>query len=155
VGATPRRHFGGFLQITTYVRALLAGIGIAAMAHAQSATKAITDSGCQILVPADWTETTLGGKGARSPEDRAFNAIVRGFKSDEYQAAVDSMKGTKGAVVDENGKRILLLVPFYNGKKQYVAITKTSPLACRASARFAEGQEAVARKIVESVKPIK
>jgi hypothetical protein len=65
------------------------------------------------------------------------------------------MKGPKGAVVDENGKRILLLVPFYNGKRQYIAITKTSPWACRTSVRFSEGQEPTARKIAETVKPLK
>jgi hypothetical protein len=133
----------------------LAGIGLAALAQPQSATKAIIDSNCQISVPSDWRQTTVGGMGARSPEDRAFNAIVRGFTSDEYQSAVDSMKGTKGTVVDENGNRILLLVPFYNGKKQYVALTKTRPLACRTSVRFSEGQESTARKIAESVKPLK
>ncbi len=143
------------MKLATYVRGLLTGIGFAALAPAQSATKTIIDSNCQISVPTDWTETTLGGKGARAPEDRAFNAIVHGFKSDEYQSAVDSMKGPKGVVVDENGARILLLVPFYNGKKQYVAITKTSPLACRTSVRFPEGKESAARKIVESVKPVK
>jgi hypothetical protein len=155
VVAKPRRHFGGFLKIATYFRGLLAGIGLAALAQAQSATKAIIDSNCQILVPSDWTETTLGGMGARSPEDRAFNAIVRAFKGDEYQSVVDSMKGPKGTVVDENGKRILLLVPFYNGKKEYVAITKTNPVACRTSVRFPEGKESTARKIAESVKPLK
>jgi hypothetical protein len=65
------------------------------------------------------------------------------------------MKGPKGAVVDENGSRILLLVPFYNGQKQYVAITKTSPLGCRASVRFPEGKESTSRKIAESAKPMK
>lgn len=134
---------------------MLAGIGLALLAQAQSGTKPIVDTNCQIMVPADWTETKLGGMGARSPEDRSFNAIVRGFKSDEYQAAVDSMKGPKGTVVDENANRILLLVPFYNGKNQYVAITKTRPQACRASVRFSAGKESEARKIVETVKPVK
>ncbi len=97
----------------------------------------------------------MGGKGAHSPEDRAFNAIVRGFDGGQYQAAVSSMKGAKGAVVDENGNRILLLVPFYNGQNQYVAITKTSPLACRASVRFSAGKESAARQIAESLKPLK
>jgi hypothetical protein len=143
------------LKIATAVPGLLAVIGIAALAHAQSPTKAIVDTDCQIMVPGNWAETTLGGMGARSAEDRAFNAIVHGFKSDEYQAVVDSMKGPKGAVVDENGKRILLLVPFYNGKRQYIAITKTSPWACRTSVRFSEGQEPTARKIAETVKPLK
>jgi hypothetical protein len=151
----PRRYLGGFLKITIYVRGLLAGIGLAALAQAQSATKAIVDSNCRILVPSDWTETTLGGRGARSPEDRAFNAIVRGFKGDEYQSVVASMKGAKGTVVDENGNLILLLVPFYNGQQQYVAITKTSPLACRTSVRFSKGKESTARQIAESVKPLK
>jgi len=143
------------LKLATYVLGLLAGIGFAARVQAKTATKTIVDSGCQISVPSDWTETTLGGKGARAPEDRAFNAIVRGFKSDEYRSVVDSMKGPKGAVVDENGSRILLLVPFYNGQKQYVAITKTSPLGCRASVRFPEGKESTSRKIAESAKPMK
>ena len=143
------------MKVTAYIRGLLAGIGLAALAQAQTATKPIVDSKCQILVPSDWTETKLGGMGARSPEDRSFSAIVRGFKSDEYQSAVDSMKGPKGAVVDENANRILLLVPFYNGYKQYVAITKSSPLACRTSVRFPESKEPAARKIAESVKPLK
>jgi hypothetical protein len=143
------------LKITANFRGLLAGIGLAALAQAQSATKAIVDTHCQILVPSDWKETTLGGMGARSPEDRAFSAIVRGFKGDEYQSVVVSMKQTKGTVVDENGNRILLLVPIYGGKKQYIAITKTNPLACRTSVTFPEGKDAAARKIAESVKPLK
>jgi len=142
-------------SMTTFLRGLFAAIGLAALAHAEGGTKAITDTHCQIQVPSDWSETKVGGAGARSPEDQRFNAIVRGFTSDDYQAVVDAMKQTKGTVVDENGNRILLEVPVFGGRKQYIAITKTHPLGCRTSVTFADGKEPAARKIAESVKPLK
>ncbi len=94
--------------------------------------------------------------GARSPEERGFAAVVRGFDSGEYQAFVDSMKQQmKGSVVDENGSRILLVVPIFGGRKQFVAVTKTKPLACRVSVTFPAGKDDAARKIADSVKPVK
>lgn len=140
--------------MTTVSPGLFLTIGLAALAQAQS-MKPITDTHCQIMVPGDWTETKIGGVGARSPDDRRFSAIVRGFGSDEYQTLVDSFKQMKATVVDENGNRILLVVPVFGGKKQYVVITKTKPLACRTSVTFGEAQEPAARKIAESVKPLK
>ncbi len=131
-----------------------AALAIAAAAPAQS-MRPVDDTHCQISVPADWADSKIAGIGARSTEDRRFNAVVRGFESGEYQTVVDGMKQMKATVVEENGSHVLMSADFPGGRKQYVEITKSKPLGCRVNITFPPGKEPIARKIADSVKPLK
>jgi len=133
----------------------LAALALATLAQAQTAVKPIADAHCQISVPSDWTASNRAGIGARSPGDRRFDAVVRSFDSAEYQTAVDSMKQANATVVDQNANHILLVAPALGGRKQYVEITKSHPLGCRVNINFPADQEPIARKIADSVKPLK
>ncbi len=133
------------------MRTVLAGIFLGGLL-ASGQTKAITDTRCVITVPADWIEST-GGTGAHSA-DRAFVVTIRGFVNAEIDSVVDGMKKMKAKVVDDSPSRVLLQMPVGAGKTQWIQITKTSPLACRASITYsADSQAGAARKIAETVKP--
>ena len=122
----------------------------AALAFGQ--TKTITDTHCVITIPADWVES-VGGTGAHSA-DLTMVVTIRGFVNAEIDSLVDGMKKMKAKVVDDSPARVLLQLPLAGGKTQWIQITKTSPLACRASMTYSEdSQAAAARKIAETVKP--
>jgi hypothetical protein len=126
---------------------------ILAAGLASAQTKTITDTHCVITIPADWVEST-GGTGAHSA-DRGFVVTIRGFVNAEIDSVVDGMKKMKAKVVDDNTSRVLLQMPVTGtAKTQWIQITKTSPLACRASVTYSEESQAgAARKIAETVKP--
>ena len=143
------------MKRTLYILGLAFVVSIAAQAQKTLSTdKAISDGHCQILVPNDWTDLKAVGAGARSTKDVGFTATVRGIPSSEYQTDVDTMKQRKGSVVDENESRILLVEP-RGAKRRYVELTKAGPNACRATVTFSIEKVAVARKIVETLKPMK
>lgn len=143
------------MKRTLYILGLTFVVSIAAQAQKTISTdKAISDTHCQIMVPSDWVDLKPAGGRARSTKDVGFTAKVRGIPSSEFQTDVDTVKQRKGSVVDENDSRILLVEPL-GAKRMYVELTKAGPNACRATVIFSIDQVAVARKIVDSLKPMK
>jgi hypothetical protein len=123
--------------------------------------KTINDTRCELSIPSDWIvirsdEFAVQVGAAAHSADRALGVLVVGFNSD-IPSFVSAMKLGKATVVDENESRVLLQRSnSRTGKKSYIQITKTSPMACRASITFSEDSEAdAARKIAESVQPVK
>jgi hypothetical protein len=128
---------------------------------ATAQTKTINDTRCELPIPSDWIairseEFAVEVGAAAHSADRALAALVIGFNSD-ISSFVMAMKHMKATVVDENESRVLLQMSHSRtGKKSYIQITKTSPLACRASIAYSSDSEAdAARKIAESVQPVK
>jgi len=129
-------------------------LAILSTALAPAQTKNIDDTHCTISVPTDWVGSTAGGTGAQAP-DRSMSVVIRGFKTSEVPFVVNGLKQMRAAVVEDNASRVLLDVPLFGGRKQWVQITKTSPLACRATVTYLAARADAARKIAESVKPLK
>ena len=131
-------------------KTILAIFGLAALAMGQE--KAIMDPHCKLMVPADWVDLKVTGVGAHAPGDMGFNASVRAMPGSSVQGDMKTIKGKKGAVVDDNSGRTLLAETMIAGKKKYVVFTKDMPWACRATVTFPADKDAAARKIADSVK---
>jgi hypothetical protein len=118
------------------------------IAFGQEMTK-VKDRGnhCQAMVPSDWVTSAMG---FRAATDIHFSLDLRGLLADEFQSDVTMYKNMHATVLDDNSTRILLSVPA-GGRKQFIAITKSSPMGCRASVTVPDSsKDALGRKIAES-----
>ena len=133
---------------TTFLATFLLCLTSAAIAQ----TKTITDSQCEMTVPANWVDSKVGGVGAHA-SDRSMSALLHSFPASDYPAAVDMLKQSNNKVVEDNSSR-LVLETATGSRKQIFVMTKTKPVGCRASVMFSqEGAESDAKKIAETVKP--
>jgi hypothetical protein len=111
--------------------------------------KTVKDRGnhCQATIPADWVASAMGFHAASNIH---FSLDLRGLLADEFQSDVTMYKSMHATVVDDSSTRVLLSVPT-GARKQLIAITKSSPMGCRASVTIPDSSKnALGRKIAES-----
>jgi hypothetical protein len=110
---------------------------------------------CQATVPADWIDVRGGAQAGHDPH---FSINLRGVLAAERPAELEALKHLHATVVVENDDGVLLSVPIPGGtgRKQFVEMTKTSPMGCRATITYPDASsEAAARRIAESVTSVK